>query len=134
MLQNCQPRRNIRSFHLAKLRRPRTTPKDRPRTACDGGQGRELSTANYLPYDCRAAFRQTYWTSGFRKSMSLSGPAGVVAGQRVINSAAAQGADSADPGESRWEFHSINLPSRRGETGRQPTSRRPRELEARPWV
>src|ERR1700689_4492586 len=70
MLQNNRPRRNIRSF-----RRRRCF--ERPE-ARGGGQGREFGYRR----DCRAAFRQTYWTSALRKSMSY-GHAGAETGRRA---------------------------------------------------
>src|SRR5580692_3303575 len=70
MLQNNRPRRNIRSF-----RRWRCF--ERPE-ARGGGLGREFGYRR----DCRAAFRQTYWTSALCKSMSY-GHAGAETGRRA---------------------------------------------------
>jgi hypothetical protein len=41
------------------------------------------TAANELPYDCRAAFRQTYWTSAFRKSMSSTDMPAMEAGRKA---------------------------------------------------
>jgi len=36
-----------------------------------------------LPCDCRAAFRQTYWTSAFRKSMSSTDMTAMETGRKA---------------------------------------------------
>src|ERR1700722_2338092 len=87
MLQNSQPRRNIRSFRQLKLRRP-----GQPVMAAKAAN---LSTvrlssgisANIL--DLRLPQKHVLVRTGW-----------VANGQRVINSAAAQDADGVDPGES----------------------------------
>jgi hypothetical protein len=41
------------------------------------------TAANELPYDCRATFRQTYWTSSSRKSMSSTDMTATEAGRKA---------------------------------------------------
>jgi hypothetical protein len=41
------------------------------------------AAANELPCNCRAAYRQTYWTSAFRKSMSSKGMTAMEAGRKA---------------------------------------------------
>src|SRR6478735_2897696 len=41
------------------------------------------TAANGLPYDCRAAYRQTYWTSASRKSMSSPDMTATEAGRKA---------------------------------------------------
>jgi hypothetical protein len=41
------------------------------------------TAANELPCDCRAAFRQTYWTSASRKSMSSTDMTAMEAGRKA---------------------------------------------------